>query len=61
MPSYVAPLRDMHFILHDLLKVSAQDIPGYADLDPDFTSAVLDEAGKLASEVLQIKKLWHHN
>ena len=53
MPSYVAPLRDMHFILHDLLKVSAQDIPGYADLDPDFTSAVLDEAGKLASEVLQ--------
>ena len=53
MPSYVAPLRDMQFILHDLLKVSGQDIPGYADLDRDFTGAVLEEAGKVASEVLQ--------
>jgi alkylation response protein AidB-like acyl-CoA dehydrogenase len=28
------------------------DIPGFADLDRDFTDAVLTEAGKLASEVL---------
>jgi alkylation response protein AidB-like acyl-CoA dehydrogenase len=27
-------------------------MPGYADLDPDFTAAVLDEAGKLAQDVL---------
>ena len=53
MPSYTAPLRDMQFILHDLLKISAQDIPGYGDLDPDFTTAVLEEAGKVASEILQ--------
>jgi alkylation response protein AidB-like acyl-CoA dehydrogenase len=53
MPSYTAPLRDMQFVLHDLLKVSEQDIPGFADLDRDFTAAVLEESGKVASEILQ--------
>lgn len=53
MPSYVAPVRDMQFVLHDLLKVSEQDIAGFADLDADFTGAVLEEAGKVATEVLQ--------
>ncbi len=52
MPTYAAPIRDMQFVLHDLLELSAQDIPGYADLDRDFTAAVLEEAGKLSSEVL---------
>ena len=52
MPSYTAPTQDMQFVLHDLLKISQQDIPGYEDLDEDFTSAILDEAGKMASEVL---------
>ncbi len=53
MPSYTAPLRDMQFVLHDLLKVSEQDIPGFADLDRDFTAAVLEEAGKVATDILQ--------
>ena len=52
MPSYIAPLKDMQFLLHDVLKVQQSDIPGYADLDPDFTGAILAEAGKLASDVL---------
>ncbi|WP_210878220.1 acyl-CoA dehydrogenase C-terminal domain-containing protein [Roseovarius autotrophicus] len=52
MPSYTAPTRDMQFILHEVLDVSEQDVPGYADLEPDFTKAVLEEAGKIASEVL---------
>ena len=52
MPSYTAPLKDLQFVLHDLLNVSAQDIPGFAELDRDFTGAVLEEAGKVASEVL---------
>ncbi len=52
MPSYTAPTRDMQFILHEVLNVSQQDVPGYADLEPEFTSAVLEEAGKIASEVL---------
>ena len=52
MPSYIAPLKDMQFILHDVLNASEQDIPGYDELDRDFTGAVIEEAGKLASEVL---------
>ena len=52
MPSYTAPVKDLQFVLHDLLKVSASDIPGYGDLETSFTAAVLEEAGKLTSEVL---------
>ncbi|WP_439122673.1 acyl-CoA dehydrogenase C-terminal domain-containing protein [Marivita sp.] len=52
MPSYTAPLKDMQFILQDVLNASEQDIPGYNELDRDFTGAVIEEAGKLASEVL---------
>ncbi len=52
MPSYTAPIKDLQFVLHDLLKVSEQDIPGFSDLDRDFTNAVLEEAGKVSSEVL---------
>ncbi len=52
MPSYTAPTKDMQFVLHDLLKISESDIPGYSDLEADFTSAVLEEAGKITSEVL---------
>ena len=52
MPIYDAPVKDLQFVLHDLLKVSEQDIPGFEDLDRDFTGAVIEEAGKVASEVL---------
>lgn len=52
MPSYTAPTKDLQFVLHDLLNVSQSDIPGYSDLEADFTSAVLEEAGKITSEVL---------
>ena len=52
MPIYNAPTKDIQFVLHDLLKVSEQDIPGFEDLDRDFTNAVVEEAGKVASEVL---------
>ncbi|MAQ84850.1 MAG: acyl-CoA dehydrogenase [Maritimibacter sp.] len=53
MPSYTAPLKDQQFLLHEVLKVSDAGIPGYDELDRDFTGAVLEEAGKIASEVLQ--------
>ncbi|MEL6167124.1 MAG: acyl-CoA dehydrogenase C-terminal domain-containing protein [Pseudomonadota bacterium] len=53
MPSYAAPTKDMQFVLHEVLNVSDAPIPGYAELDPDFTHAVLEEAGKLSVEVLQ--------
>jgi alkylation response protein AidB-like acyl-CoA dehydrogenase len=53
MTGYTAPLKDMAFLLHDVLKIDASDIPGYADLDPGFTAAVLEEAGKPATDGLE--------
>ena len=52
MPRYTPPTKDMQFVLHDVLKVTEMSIPGYDDLEPDFTSAILEEAGKLTSAVL---------
>ncbi len=52
MTLYTAPLKDMDFLLHNVLNVSEKDIPGYGELDRGFTAAVLEEAGKLASDVL---------
>ena len=53
MPIYTAPTKDMQFLLHDVMDISSFDIPGYEDLDRDTTSAILEEAGKLAENVLQ--------
>lgn len=53
MATYTPPVKDQQFILHDVLKVSESGIPGYDELDRDFTQAVLDEAGKIAANVLQ--------
>jgi len=52
MPTYIAPTKDLNFVLHDVLNISQSSIPGYDDLDPDFTSAILEEAGKITSEVV---------
>jgi alkylation response protein AidB-like acyl-CoA dehydrogenase len=52
MPSYAAPLKDMQFVLHEVLKLTEAGIAGYEDLDRDFTAAILEEAGRFASEVL---------
>ncbi|MCF6303865.1 MAG: acyl-CoA dehydrogenase C-terminal domain-containing protein [Rhodobacteraceae bacterium] len=52
MAIYTPPLKDMEFILHDVLKIQDSDIPGYSDLDRDFSGAILEEAGKIARDVL---------
>ncbi|QFU07323.1 Acyl-CoA dehydrogenase [Rhodobacteraceae bacterium THAF1] len=52
MTTYTAPVDDMQFVLHEVLGASKSDVPGYDELEPDFTKAVLEEAGKLASGVL---------
>ncbi|AXC49111.1 acyl-CoA dehydrogenase [Paracoccus suum] len=52
MPSYTAPVRDLQFVLHDLLGISQSGLPGHEDLDRDFTGAILEAAGALASDVL---------
>ncbi len=53
MPTYTPPLRDMQFVMHEVLKVSDEfkAIPKYAEADTDTINAVLEEAGKFASEV----------
>src|SRR5210317_1050253 len=52
MTSYTAPTKDLQFVLQDVLQASVAKIGGYEELSPDFTAAVLEEAGKIASEVL---------
>ena len=51
MPIYNAPVQDIAFVLNDVLKVSELDIPGYNELEKELTEAILEEAGKLASNV----------
>ena len=55
MPTYTPPLRDMQFILNEVLNVQQdlQAIPKYADadIDTDTINAILEEGGKFASEV----------
>ncbi len=53
MPRYDAPARDMQFVLHELLNMSAySNLPGFADATPDLVDQIIDEAGKFAKDVL---------
>ena len=54
MPSYTPPLRDMQFVMHELLGVvdELRTLPRHADIDVDTINAVIEEGGKFASEVL---------
>jgi len=54
MPVYNPPLRDMQFVMHEVLNVSAdfQAMPQHAEMDADTINAVLEEAGKFASQVI---------
>ncbi|SAK96731.1 acyl-CoA dehydrogenase C-terminal domain-containing protein [Caballeronia ptereochthonis] len=54
MGQYAAPLRDMQFVLHELLNVEAElkSMPKHADLDAETINQVLEEAGKFCSEVV---------
>ena len=53
MPSYTPPLRDMQFVMHEVFNVvnDFKTIPRHADIDAQTINAVLEEAGKFASEV----------
>ena len=55
MPHYTAPLRDMRFVLFELLKVQDElkALPPYAGLDVETIDAVLEEGAKFASQVIQ--------
>ena len=54
MPVYNPPLRDMQFVMHEVLKVTEEfkPIAKYADADIDTINAVLEEGGKFATEVV---------
>ena len=54
MPQYTPPLRDMQFVMHEVLHVvdELQAMPRHAETDADTINAVLEEGGKFAAEVL---------
>ena len=51
---YTPPLRDMQFVLHELLDVTDElkALPAHAEIDVDTINAVLEEGGKFAAEVI---------
>ncbi len=53
MAQYLPPLRDMHFVLHEVLRVTDEfkRLPRHAEFDADTLNAVLEEGGKFAAEV----------
>ncbi|MBP6542643.1 MAG: acyl-CoA dehydrogenase C-terminal domain-containing protein [Piscinibacter sp.] len=54
MPQYNPPLRDMQFVMHEVLHVvdELKMLPAHADIDADTINAVLEEGGKFASQVI---------
>ena len=54
MSHYAAPLRDMQFVLHELLQLDAElrQLPSHAELDADTINQVLEEGGKFAADIL---------
>ena len=53
MAEYIAPIRDMKFVLNELVgleKIST--LPGCEDATSDLVDQILEEAGRFASEVL---------
>ena len=53
MSQYVAPLKDMRFVLNELAGLGeVAKLPGYEDASAETVDAILEEAAKFASEVL---------
>ncbi|MDB5796442.1 MAG: acyl-CoA dehydrogenase [Paucimonas sp.] len=54
MGQYIPPLRDIQFVMHELLGVEQElkQLPRHADVDADIINQVLEEGGKFTSQVL---------
>ena len=54
MSNYTPPLRDMHFVLHEVLHAvdELKLLPKHADMDADTLNAVIEEAGKFCEDQL---------
>jgi Acyl-CoA dehydrogenase N terminal len=54
MPKYQAPLRDMKFLLYDVLEIGTySNLPSFSEAARDVVDAILDGGSRFASEVLQ--------
>src|SRR6476660_2913119 len=54
MPVYAAPVKESLFVLPGVLDIGRySNLPGFANATPDLIKAILEEAGRFASEVLQ--------
>lgn len=51
MNYYAAPVRDLRFVLEEMLAHRSLALPGFEEASPDLVEAVLEEAAKLASDV----------
>ncbi|MBO6825053.1 MAG: acyl-CoA dehydrogenase family protein, partial [Sneathiella sp.] len=54
MPIYNAPVKDIKFVLNDLLGLDKMtNMPGFEEATPDLVDAILEEGAKLVEEVIQ--------
>ncbi len=51
MNYYAAPVRDLRFVLEEMLAHRSLALPGFEEATPDLVEAVLEEAAKLAGDV----------
>ena len=54
MAVYNPPLRDMQFVMHEVLQLgdALKELPRHAEIDADTVNAVIEEGGKFAANVL---------
>src|ERR1700712_5696572 len=54
MPQYTPPLRDMQFVMHEVLNVvdELRALPAHPDIDAETINAVIEEGGKFAASVV---------
>ena len=53
MTGYTAPLRDIGFVLNDVVGLPAiAGLPGFEEATPDLAASILEEAAKIAGDVL---------
>ena len=53
MTEYVAPIKDMQFVLKRVVGLDqVNKLPGWEEVTDDVVDAILEEAGKFAGEVL---------
>ena len=54
MQTYSAPVRDMQFVLNEVLRVEDRfaELPGFEEVSADLVDGVLEQAGRLFEEVV---------